>query len=176
MLLLTLLMKSGAMSGVWLNSPNTCKSLTQQMASLKSAKLWEPSSSSVTWGLTQLNWAQKNKIRCFWRKCEKFQQKKRKTKKINGKRRVHQLRTASDDKSVHHTEQDESLLYQRQLGSRRWWLKWSLPLRSSHPLTLDACRQLDAPENHTKRPVVGYMSGTCVSKAGYDLYTSSFSI
>lgn len=53
---LTLLMNSGATSGVLLNSPHTCKSLTQQMPSLSSAKVWEPVISRVTWGLTQVNW------------------------------------------------------------------------------------------------------------------------
>ena len=53
--LLTLLMKSGAMSGVLLNSPHTCRSLTQQMASLKFANVWDPVINKVMWGLTYLN-------------------------------------------------------------------------------------------------------------------------
>lgn len=40
--LLTLLKNEGAASGLLLNSPHTCRSLTQQMASLSSAKVWEP--------------------------------------------------------------------------------------------------------------------------------------
>lgn len=48
-------MNAGAASGLLLNSPHTCKSLTQQMASLSSAKLWEPVISSVAWGLMKLN-------------------------------------------------------------------------------------------------------------------------
>lgn len=52
---LTLLKKEGAASGLLLNSPHTCKSLTQQMASLSSAKVWEPVISRVAWGLMKLN-------------------------------------------------------------------------------------------------------------------------
>lgn len=46
----TLQMKSGATSGVPLNSPHTCKSLMQQIASLSSVRLWEPIMSRVMWG------------------------------------------------------------------------------------------------------------------------------
>lgn len=46
----TLLTKSGATSGMLLNSPHTCRSLTQQMASLSSTKLWEPVINRVVWG------------------------------------------------------------------------------------------------------------------------------
>lgn len=46
-----LLTKSGTMSGLSLNSPQTCKSLTQQMASRSSVKVWEPVISRVMWGL-----------------------------------------------------------------------------------------------------------------------------
>lgn len=52
---LTLLKNEGAASGLLLNSPHTCKSLTQQMASLSSAKVWEPIISSAAWGLMKLN-------------------------------------------------------------------------------------------------------------------------
>lgn len=55
----TLLMNAGAASGLLLNSPHTCKSLTQQMASLSSAKVWEPVISSVAWGLMKLNCGRK---------------------------------------------------------------------------------------------------------------------
>lgn len=52
---LTLLKNEGAASGLLLNSPHTCKSLTQQMASLSSAKVWEPIISRAAWGLMKLN-------------------------------------------------------------------------------------------------------------------------
>lgn len=52
---LTLLKNEGAASGLLLNSPHTCKSLTQQIASLNSAKVWEPVISRVAWGLMKLN-------------------------------------------------------------------------------------------------------------------------
>lgn len=68
----------------------------------------------------------------------------------------HGVNRASDEDSSQHTEQDESLLSQRHLGSRHWWLKWSLPQGPCQPLTLVAYRQLDAPKNQTKKPAVGY--------------------
>jgi len=51
----TLLMKSGAMLGVVLNSPHTCRSLTQQMASRMLAKVWDPVINNVMWGRICLN-------------------------------------------------------------------------------------------------------------------------
>lgn len=187
-ILLTLLIKSGAMSGVWLNSPNTCKSLTQQMASLRSTRLWEPISSRVMWGLTRLNWIGKRDVEIFYMgdtfwKCliktlrllwiqiqhcnEKVVQQGNShlitiTGPFTGNTGKWIGNTASygstsygvnaalDMGHFEHPREDEDLLSHWQLGSRHWWLKWSLPQGSCQPLILAAYRQLDAPGNHTE--------------------------
>lgn len=67
-------MNAGATSGLLLNSPHTCKSLTQQMASRSSARVWEPIISSEAWGRLKLNcggkWALKS-CETIWKKAQR---------------------------------------------------------------------------------------------------------